>query len=268
MIFHANAKFEPYSLLSSKTMRYIGCVVSFMAVAEAGLPLRKRAGFLILLLGWGSACVASPLSQQFETKVRQEVSRYLAGKHLQATRVDIQAKLPKGLDKAVCDDMRLTRPRAERPPIGRVHYKVTCAEPNRWSGKALALVDVYARVVTASRVIDRGEVINPRMLNLSEARLAELRNGYEISNERLVGKRAKRRIREGQVMLTQFLDAPLLVSKGSHVTLKVVGGGFAVSTRAEALESGALGERVMVRNLSSDQQVEAVVVGHDTVEIR
>jgi len=62
-------------------------------------------------------------------------------------------------------------------------------------------------------------------------------------------------------------DTPI-IEKGKSVNIVVRSGALVVSTKGEAMESGALGDLIKVRNTGSKTVISAVVVGNDTVEVK
>lgn len=86
------------------------------------------------------------------------------------------------------------------------------------------------------------------------------------SEEQLMGMRAKRTLRAGEVLTEEMLEPIPLVSKGSRVLLRATYGGVQVATAAVAESDGALGDVIPVVNIASGKTVHAYVIGQGTVE--
>ncbi len=89
--------------------------------------------------------------------------------------------------------------------------------------------------------------------------------GYFGRIEQVVGKTAKRRIRAGQTLTADLLDAPLWVRRGQSVTIVARQDGIEASTLGEALANGREGDVVRVRNRSSEKVIDAQVIGDGVV---
>src|SRR5690606_20873548 len=72
----------------------------------------------------------------------------------------------------------------------------------------------------------------------------------------------------GKEITLDQAEAPLLVERGDNVVIRVAQGGIQASMRGVALQSGSLGEGILVRNLSSDKEITAWVVENGIVESR
>lgn len=70
------------------------------------------------------------------------------------------------------------------------------------------------------------------------------------------------------MLLAGALEAPTLVERGRRVPMAVDGLGVHITMTGLALESGALGETVRVRNPTSQRVVEGVVVGPPRIRLR
>jgi flagella basal body P-ring formation protein FlgA len=69
------------------------------------------------------------------------------------------------------------------------------------------------------------------------------------------------------VLTPAMLAAVPLVSRGQQVTLEAQTDGVHIRMGGEALAEAALGQRVRVKNLSSERVVEGVVRSDEVVEV-
>lgn len=138
-------------------------------------------------------------------------------------------------------------PNANQAPVGRVSVGVRCGADSRQVRYLQAQIDIIGSYVVAARDIERGTLITAEMLSERGGNLGELAAQALTDEKDIVGKIAQRPIRSGSTFLTQFLQAPHLVERGQRVTVIAQGSSFRVSREGEALENGALGDRVRVR---------------------
>jgi flagella basal body P-ring formation protein FlgA len=77
----------------------------------------------------------------------------------------------------------------------------------------------------------------------------------------------RRPLAAGAVLTPAMLTDVPLVTRGQQVTLEVGADTMNIRMAGEALDEAALGQRVRVRNLSSERVVEGVVRSAQVVEV-
>ena len=150
---------------------------------------------------------------------------------------------------------------------GNTTVGVRCHGPVRWSLYIPIEIVVRGEVVVLAQGLPRGTVLNEQHLRMEERDLGSLTTGYllQISDaERAVLRRA---VQAGGVLTPQMLEPARLVQRGQTVLVMAQGQGVAVRIEGEALSHGALGERIRVRNLRSQQVIEGVVMADGTVSV-
>lgn len=83
----------------------------------------------------------------------------------------------------------------------------------------------------------------------------------------VVGKVAKRTLLKGQPIPTNALREPYLVVTGKPATVVYSEGGLTIMGQATALQSGAVGDTVSLRNTESGLQIRGVVAKDGSVRI-
>ena len=77
----------------------------------------------------------------------------------------------------------------------------------------------------------------------------------------VVGMEARRTLRAGETLRMQDLKHPVLVAKGSTVTMTFEAPGIVLTASGRAMSEGGLGETVTIQNPASFRQISAVVIG-------
>ncbi len=122
------------------------------------------------------------------------------------------------------------------------------------TGAATTTIPVLARDFAPGEVVREGD--------LTELTVQAPVAGSIVQRaEDAVGLAARKPMRAGRPIALTELRQPILVSKGSLVTVRVSMPGIELSTTAKAIEQGAMGEVVRVMNLTSNRIVQAVVTG-------
>ena len=138
---------------------------------------------------------------------------------------------------------------------------MTARKIDRWFSHAAIIVFVDAtagvkaqdRIVPAPRVtIYPGDVIHESMLEELSVRQEDAPEGVVVdSKAMLLGRVAKRTLLPGKPILPMAVDSPRLVSIGSQVKIVFDEAGLTIVAYGAALQSGAIGDLIRVRNQDS-----------------
>ena len=132
------------------------------------------------------------------------------------------------------------------------------------SGRALAV----RRVPVVQRLIRRGETISEADVGWTELRLAPGTRGIAETMDAVLGQAARRPLRPGDPLQEADLTAPIIVQKGTLVTMVLQAPGLVLTSTGRALENAAIGEAVRVMNPHSKRTIDATVIGPDQVRVR
>ena len=121
----------------------------------------------------------------------------------------------------------------------------------------------FADVMVTKRDIPAGFLIKTDDVEMAHR---EIQKGVGFSEP--VGKETRVLIKAGEVITEDKVREQVLVRFGDTVTIIKNGDGFTIRAEGKAASEGFLGKRIMVRNLSSNKLIEAVVVDGNTVEVK
>lgn len=130
-----------------------------------------------------------------------------------------------------------------------------------------ASVEVYADVLVADERLHRHAVIGPDAVRSERRDIRSLSDRFFRSVAEVVGKRSKCIIPEGDVLLGSDVEAVPVIERGEKVVVVVSLGQITVSARATALEDGAAGDVISVKNDRSGKRLSAVVVEKGVVRV-
>ena len=118
-----------------------------------------------------------------------------------------------------------------------------------------------------TRSLKKGDTLRESDVTVRQIRVNK--PGVYVSKFSEVANRtAKKNLSQGEALtLNSVTDAPI-IERGKSVTIVVRSGGLVVRAKGEALESGALGDAIKVRNTTSKTVLTAVVMAEDTVEVK
>lgn len=172
-----------------------------------------------------------------------------------------------------------------RLPAGNVSFDVVA--PERWEGYGPASVALVVRVdgqvkrnqtvqvevealtemVVAARTLERGEVLSASDLTLVRRDLSQVRGSYLKSVDEVVGLRVKTTLRANTPLRRDNLEKLPLVKSGQLVTILAENDVVRITATGRAKGAGAMGDVIMVQNLSSQKDIAARVLDATTVKV-
>lgn len=116
------------------------------------------------------------------------------------------------------------------------------------------------RIVVPVRDIGRGEVVSASDFALVPA-VGMTVSGVATAAIQVSGLEARRALRSGEPVRLQDFRHPVVVTKGSTVSMSYEVPGVSLNATMRAISAGGVGEMVTVQNPVSFRQVSAVVTG-------
>lgn len=139
---------------------------------------------------------------------------------------------------------------------------------DRGSERALAVRLSWTQpAVVATRPLERGAVIAAADVTVREVRVMRSQP-LAASPEEAIGRRLGKSLQAGEPLLLNSLSLTPIIQRGDSVIITVRKPGLLIEVRGEALDAGAEGESIRVRNLQSRAVIQAVVVGSGRVEVQ
>lgn len=131
------------------------------------------------------------------------------------------------------------------------------------SGRYTAYVDLPI----TTRIIGMGNIINPSDITSTRVPYSKLKAGYATSLSDVIGMQARRSIGNGTLIRNSDLVKPTLIRQNDIVSIIYNQNNIKLRTVGIAMESGAVGDSIKVKNENSNIIVHAIVVGKNLVEV-
>lgn len=232
--------------------------------SEPAGRLRIIALPLLLALSWPAAAEKQSLQA-----IRASVEHYV--------RAEFRALGPISAVEVAQLDPRLTLASCEHPltpftpngqrRLGNATIGVRCEGQRPWTLYVPVRIISSVNILTARRALTRGSLLTEQDLASVKRDAASLPYGYFTDPALVVGQQLKRSVRPGEVLSPAMIAPAPLVQRGQQVWISARSGSVNVSMQGEALADGAAGERIRVRNLSSNRVLEAEVVSGGLVQV-
>lgn len=176
-------------------------------------------------------------------------------------------KLDSRLKLRKCDKyLQAYLPKGSRE-TGKTTIGVKCAGSTPWSLHVPVTISVYRNILVANRQLQKDAILAVSDLKLEKHDLADMPYGYLEDKDSVTGMKLKRRVMAGAVLTPAMLKKPRIVSRGQNITILAQSGRMAVRMAGKALENGAAGDRIKVKNIKSGKKLEGVISDAGEVEV-
>lgn len=147
----------------------------------------------------------------------------------------------------------------------RMRFAVRCPGAGASRQEYIVRARISASVVITATPVAANEVLTDSNVTVGQRDITSITDPV-VSPIDAVGQTSRRSLRAGDVLRNSSLSAPVLVKRGDAVVMIAREDGIEVSTAGEALDTGAKGALVRVRNASSGQVVRMRVTAPGMVE--
>lgn len=121
--------------------------------------------------------------------------------------------------------------------------------------------------MVAARPLDRGTILAPEDMVLQTVRVLRSQ-GIASGPDEAVGRELQKNLSAGEPIPLNVLSVPPILKRGDPVLIVFRRKGFLIEVRGEALDGGAAGDLVRVRNLQSRTVLRGVIIGPGRVEVQ
>ncbi len=129
-------------------------------------------------------------------------------------------------------------------------------------------LEVTLTTFKTSRDIDRGEILSGSDVAETTVDVRTLPIGELFNSlDEIVGMAARMNVQSGRILHHDLLEPPTVVERGDVVLVAIPIGGAEITLNGIALDSGAVGDEIRVRNPDSGTIITAIVTGPSRAEI-
>ncbi|MCB1759825.1 MAG: flagellar basal body P-ring formation protein FlgA [Gammaproteobacteria bacterium] len=228
-----------------------------------------RRCLIILLLLASTAASASAADTESHERILQSARTHI----LQLLSSDVQSLkvTPGALDSRLrlprCPQPLETFSTGTRQTGTRQTVGVRCRGATEWTIYVSLKVELSRAILVSNRALTRGSRIAPGDLRLETRVVSGLHSGYLDNPAEAVGRTLKRALRKDAVLTPGQLHPRLDIRRGGQVTIVGRSGSIEVRMAGKAHQDASRGDRVKVTNISSQREIEGIVVARDTVEV-
>ena len=237
------------------------------------LSIYAVGGFLIYIFSLSSNATGSVKQNEVHhhhTDITQVAKQFLSQNidTNQYSRIEIEmGRLDHRLKLAHCNSPLDTNLAAGSKFSGKTTVHVKCNSEVKWTVYINANIHLYKHVIHTAEPLEKGHILSKSDLISSEVDLNRVRYGYFTNTDSLAGKQLKRRLTQNKVIRVNYVKAQTLVKRGEIVNIVAENTGYSVKMSGKAMSNGAKGDRVQVKNLSSQRVIEGTVIETGVISI-
>lgn len=148
----------------------------------------------------------------------------------------------------------------------KTNLSLTCPDKPGWRLFLPMTITRRAAVWVARNSIARGSALQTAQWQREMRDVASL-PASAITGADLTGYQAGMTIAAGAVLTQALVSGKTVVKRGQSLDLLASQGSIAISTRVEAQENGAIGQRIQVKNVGSGRVIEAEVINAEQAQV-
>lgn len=210
---------------------------------------------------------AETASLETEESLNQAVRDYLNPRlnALQASRINLEiGRVDPRLKLQKCPEPLEIEQLGNKSLSGKVNIRVRCRAAS-WGIFLPVNIQIFEPVVVSRVTLPRGTIISRELLAVREVESSALNYSYFRSIDQVAGTEAVRPIQANGIVFSNMVQATNTIHRGDEVIIKAQVGGLSVRIEGLALQDGAIGEQIQVRNTQSRRIIKAVITGPGSV---
>lgn len=128
-------------------------------------------------------------------------------------------------------------------------------------------VEQVSEIPVLVRRILRGDTVRSRDIKWARVLSSKMQRDWIIEPSDLIGMTATRTLPAGKPVRTAEVRRPLLVEKGSIVTMQLKTAMMSLTAQGRALENGSRGDIIRISNVQTNTVIEAEITGPGTARV-
>jgi flagella basal body P-ring formation protein FlgA len=226
------------------------------------MDFRKAILIIVTCVLCTTAWSAQTLSAQIQQIARDELEKVAAASGLSEPEFDLTVVSSR--PAPACSVAPAIETADTRQPA-RMRFVARCPDGSGWRQEFIVRARVSAMVAVASAPLSANTVLGASDVALERRDITNIADPVGVLAN-VVGQSSRRSLRAGDVLRASSLAAPVVVKRGDGVVMVARQDGIEVSMAGEALDAGARGAVVRVKNSASGQVVRMRVVGAGAVQ--
>jgi len=174
-------------------------------------------------------------------------------------------KLPLGytVDDITLSDFELSEQRNRFSAV----LQIPTGSSEKMEQRISGTIEEVRLVPMFSRVMAPGEIISKNDLEWKKYPIRRILRDTIVASSQLIGQTVRRAIPANKLLRENDITVPVMIAKGSIVSITYKSGRLLLTMQGRALENGGAGETIRLMNQKSKKTVFAKVINDGLVEI-
>lgn len=230
--------------------------------------MKRILGFLIIFasnyLNASTYQSLDYLKNKIEQYVLNELTNYTEGKiQVNADKMDPRLRLKPCQD----EHLEIFNP-YQTSMLNTNTMGIKCnEESNHWVLYVPIRITQFKTIFAAKHPLLKGARVTENDIYQVEMDVQKLKQGYFTDDIEILGQICKQNISADNPLTPYNIELPKLVHRGEQIVIVVSHDNLNISMDGVAMNDGALGESIKVKNLSSKRVIEAQVSGIKKVQV-
>lgn len=151
--------------------------------------------------------------------------------------------------------------------VGNRTIGIRCRAPTEWTVYVSVKVKVMRPVVVAAKALAANQTLKSSDVKVVMQDISDLRQGFLLSADKVLGQQLKYPVALGTALTPRSLKQQKVVQRGEQVILVAQAGSMEVRMNGMAMEDAILGDKIKVKNNSSNRVVEGIVQAPGIVKV-
>ncbi len=158
---------------------------------------------------------------------------------------------------------------SDKEPLGLFTVLATATRNNAVidRGQVRLRIRKFAEVPVLSRAVKFHQTLDRSLVEVKRMEVTNLREQPLSAGDDPSGYRAKRMLAAGQILTNEAMEPVPAIESGSEVAIEIGGTAFNISAEGIALQDGARGDQIKVKNTTSGRILMARVVDDRRVTV-
>ncbi|WP_378951007.1 flagellar basal body P-ring formation chaperone FlgA [Pelosinus sp. sgz500959] len=128
-------------------------------------------------------------------------------------------------------------------------------------------VSLYRQVAVVASQVRQGEILTSEKLRYERMDTGRLAKGYLTDISKVIGLETRRPLTPGMVLTDLMVNKPILIKRGSLVTIIARMNGMEIAVAGKAMQDGYEGQLIRIQNVNSNKFISAKVLDEGTVQV-
>lgn len=148
----------------------------------------------------------------------------------------------------------------------RISLKAKCKTPS-WTIFLTANIEQWLKIATSSRPLNKGTILGDQDVFFQELDIRRLNKPYFLTQSELIGRELKHTIGRHKAFTPGQLSKQFLIRKGDLVYIEASNTIMQIRMTGNALQDGAMGEQISVKNIRSGKVVRGYVKAKGVISV-